>query len=160
MSVEAVASTREAVLWQRFSALLATVPPLLDERIRAATGLNHFQFGVLEMLHSQSDRQLQLAQVAKAAESSLSRLSHAVTRLESLGLVERRACDEDRRASWAVLTDAGVETVERAHDEYQALMRETLLDRIPPEQRENAIALLTALLPGDVAAECHAIDGA
>lgn len=160
MPIDVTPSTREAVLWQRFSALLATVPPLLDERVRAETGLNHFQFGVLTMLHDQPERQLQLTDVARATEASLSRLSHAVTRLETLGLVERRTCDEDRRASWAVLTDAGVETVESAREKYHALMRETLLDRIPADQRENAIALLTALLPGEVAAECHTIDGA
>ena len=159
MPTTAAPSTHDQVLWQRYNALLAVVPAMLDERVRATTGLNHFQFGVLEMLHRQPERRLQLADVARASESSLSRLSHTVTRLEALGLVERQACDEDRRASWAVLTPAGAEMVDNASGVYETLMRDTLLDRIPVDQRENALALLTALLPREVAEECTEIDG-
>lgn len=153
-------SERERLLWHRYNALLTTVPGMIDERMRAATGLSRFQFMLLDTLQSRPDRMLQLADVARATDSSLSRLSHAVTRLEDAGFVTRRACDTDRRASWAVLTPTGEQAVAAAREQYEQVMRGVLLDRIPAERHDDAIELLTSLLPGDVAAACSTIDSA
>src|SRR5690554_4420891 len=102
----------------------------MDERLRAATGLNHFQYSVLDALSRQEGGRLQLAEIARAHDSSLSRLSHSITRLETVGFVKRTTCDHDRRASWAVLTDEGAEVVARSREAYTEVMRETLLDRV------------------------------
>jgi len=152
-------SERERILWARYNAVLTTVPGMIDERMRAATGLSRFHYMLLETLANDPQGQVQLADVARAADSSLSRLSHAITRLEDAGLVERRACDEDRRASWAVLTPAGVQAMADARESYQAVMREVLLDKIPADRQDEAITFLTALLPADAAAACAMIDG-
>ncbi|MFN3865417.1 MAG: MarR family winged helix-turn-helix transcriptional regulator [Demequina sp.] len=148
----------EELLWRRFSAVLATVPASLDERLRAATGLNHFQYSVLDALSRQEGRRLQLAQLARAHDSSLSRLSHSITRLEAAGYVKRTTCDYDRRANWAVLTSAGADIVERSRDAYTHIIRETLIDRLPADHRGAFAELLTALLTADVAQQCTALD--
>ncbi|MGC4174636.1 MarR family winged helix-turn-helix transcriptional regulator [Demequina sp.] len=158
--METVATTeQERILWARYNALLTTVPGMIDERMRAATGLSRFQFMLLDTLAKNPTGQVQLADVARAADSSLSRLSHAITRLEEAGLVERRACDSDRRASWAVLTPAGAKAMADAREAHDAVMREVLLSRIPAGKQAEAIAFLTALLPDDVAGACSTIDG-
>ena len=151
---------RERMLWRRYNALLTTVPGMLDERMRAATGLSRFHFTLLETLQSRPDRQLLLSDVARAADSSLSRLSHAMARLEEAGLVERRPCDTDRRASWAVLTAAGEQVVNDGRAAFDSLVHEVLLDRIPEERRGDAIELLNSLLSADVAAACAAVEDA
>lgn len=148
----------EELLWRRFSAVLSTVPASLDEQLRAATGLNHFQYTVLDALSHQEGRRLQLAQIARAHESSLSRLSHSITRLENAGYVERTTCDHDRRANWAALTDKGADVVERSRGVYTRVIRETLLDRIPAEQLSALTDVLTSLLPAEVAQQCSAMD--
>ena len=160
MTVEATPtlSDQDELLWRRFSAMISTVPAALDERLRALTGLNHFQFTILSTLEAHPDGTLQLAEVAKAADSSLSRLSHTISKLESEGLVARRACDHDRRANWAVLTDEGMRTVAQARESYDLIKREALLDRIPDELRGELMELFTNLLPGAVAQQCAAID--
>ena len=152
-------SEQERILWARYNALLTTVPGMIDERMRAATGLSRFQYMLLETLADHPEGQVQLADVARAADSSLSRLSHAITRLEEAGLVERRACDSDRRASWAVLTPAGSKAIADARASHANVMREVLLDRIPADKQADAITFLTALLPDEVASACSAIDG-
>ncbi len=154
-----VTSEQERILWARYNALLTTVPGMIDERMRAATGLSRFQYMLLETLATNPEGQVQLADVARAADSSLSRLSHAITRLEEAGLVERRACDSDRRASWAVLTPAGSKAIADAKEAHGRVMREVLLDRVPADKVEAAIGFLTSLLPDDVAGACTAIDG-
>lgn len=160
MTVDATStlSTQDELLWRRFSAMLTTVPAALDERLRALTGLNHFQFTILSTLQSQPDGTLQLADVARAADSSLSRLSHTVSKLEADGLVARRACDHDRRANWAVLTEEGARVVGEAREAYDRIKREALIDRVPEHLRAEFTELFTAMLPGAVAQECTALD--
>lgn len=148
----------EELLWRRFSAVLATVPGQLDERLRAVTGLNHFQYSVLEALSREPEHRLQLAEIARSQDTSLSRLSHSMTRLESTGYVTRTTCDHDRRASWAVLTDAGVEMVNKSREAYVQIVRETLLDRIPTTDHAALAAILTAVLPEAVAEQCTVLD--
>lgn len=154
-----LATERERILWARYNALLTTVPGMIDERMRSATGLSRFQYMLLETLDRDPSHQVQLADVARAADSSLSRLSHAISRLEDAGLVERRACESDKRASWAVLTPAGEKAISDAREAHARVMREVLLDRVPADKVDAAIAFLTALLPDDVAGACTAIDG-
>ncbi|WP_084106083.1 MarR family winged helix-turn-helix transcriptional regulator [Demequina sp. NBRC 110056] len=151
-------TSSEELLWRRFSAVLGTLPGVLDERLRAATGLNHFQYTVLDALSHQADRRLQLTQIARTSDASLSRLSHSITRLESAGLVTRESCDHDRRASWAVLTDKGAAVVEDSRAAYTAIIRSTLLDRVPEAHHAALAELLTSLLPGEVAEQCSALD--
>ncbi|MFW2513914.1 MarR family winged helix-turn-helix transcriptional regulator [Demequina sp. SO4-13] len=157
-ATSAALSAADELLWRRFSAVLATVPATLDEQLRATSGLNHFQYTMLDALSHQEGRRLQLAQLAKAHDASLSRLSHSITRLEAAGYVERTTCDHDRRANWAVLTDKGADVVERTREGYTRIIRETLLNRVPADQRESLAALLTALLPAAVADECSSLD--
>ncbi|MFW7414379.1 MarR family winged helix-turn-helix transcriptional regulator [Demequina sp. SO4-18] len=154
----AALTAADELLWRRFSAVLATVPASLDEQLRASTGLNHFQYTVLDALAHQESRRLQLAQLARAHDSSLSRLSHSITRLEAAGYVERTTCEHDRRANWAVLTDSGAAIVERSRAEYTRIIRETLIDRVPHEHRAVLVDLLTTLLTPDVAEQCSSID--
>ncbi|WP_061960718.1 MarR family winged helix-turn-helix transcriptional regulator [Demequina flava] len=160
MTVEAhtTISAQDELLWRRFVVLLSTVPAALDERVRETTGLNHHQYTILATLATQPDRMLQMARVAQAAESSLSRLSHTVSKLEAEGLVERRTCDHDRRASWAALTDKGFEVVTAASAAYDELKQEVLLSRVPEAVRGDLTSLLTQLLPGEVAQQCTEFD--
>lgn len=148
----------EELLWRRFSAVLATVPGQIDERLRAVTGLNHFQYSVLDALSREPEHRLQLAEIARSQDTSLSRLSHSMTRLESTGYVTRTTCDHDRRASWAVLTDSGQDMIERSRPAYVQIIRETLLDRLPEHDRTALTEALTAVLPAEVAEQCTAFD--
>jgi DNA-binding MarR family transcriptional regulator len=151
-------SQHELLLWRRYNAVLTTVPGMIDERMRSATGLSRFQFTLLDAIESQPEGRLHLSAVARATDSSLSRLSHAIARLEEAGLVERAPCDEDRRASWAVITPAGRQAVVDARERLEGVMREVLLDRIPEGRHGDAIAFLTSLLPADVASACETVD--
>lgn len=148
----------EDLLWRRFSAVLGSMPAVLDERLRAATGLNHFQYTVLDALSHHPEGRLQLNQIARESDASLSRLSHSITRLEAAGLVARETCDHDRRASWAVLTPQGRELIDTSRADYAQIIRTTLLDRVPVEHREALTALLTSLLPGEVREQCTVLD--
>jgi DNA-binding MarR family transcriptional regulator len=89
-----------------------------------------------------------MSDLADISESSRSRLSHAVARLEEKGWVQRRICETDRRGAFAVLTDAGFEALAAAAPAHVESVRRHLFDRLAPEQVEQLGEICDALLEG------------
>ena len=94
--------------WRALITLLMTLPPALDAQLKRDAGVNAFEYQVLAALSEAPGRTLVLSNLAALAQGSLSRLSHAITRLERSGWVKRRNCTErGGRRTEARLTDAG-----------------------------------------------------
>jgi DNA-binding MarR family transcriptional regulator len=62
---------------------LEWLPPALDAPLVHDFDLTHFEYGILFALASAPDRTLRMSDLAGFANSSLSRLSRAVSRLQS-----------------------------------------------------------------------------
>ena len=97
--------------WVRFVAVVELLPGALDTQLQRDASLTHFEYFTMAMLSESPDRVLRMTQLAAITNSTLPRLSHVVSRLESRGYVRRTPCEEDRRATNATLTDAGWEKV-------------------------------------------------
>jgi DNA-binding MarR family transcriptional regulator len=108
-------------------------------------------YDILVMLSEAPDRTRRMSELADATQSSRSRLSHAVTKLERLGWVERASCPTDRRGANAVLTDAGFAALEAAAPQHVESVRNHLFDQLSPDQlqqlRDISEVLLDHLLP-------------
>ena len=61
-------------------------------------------------------------------------LTRAVDRLEAAGLVERQACPEDRRSTYAVLTDAGEDRIRSAVPVHVEEVVRVLYQTFTPEE--------------------------
>lgn len=61
----------------------------------------------MAMLSEAPQRTLRMTALATLTNSTLARLSHVVSRLETKGFVHRAPCDEDRRATNVSLTPQG-----------------------------------------------------
>jgi DNA-binding MarR family transcriptional regulator len=88
----------------------------------------------LVQLSEAPDRSLRMSDLADASESSRSRLSHAVARLEQSGWVRRESCPTDRRGAFAILTDTGFEALAAAAPAHVESVRTHLFDRLTREQ--------------------------
>jgi DNA-binding MarR family transcriptional regulator len=75
-----------------------------------------------------------MSQLAERSQSSRSRVSHAVARLEEAGWVRRERVPDDRRAALAVLTDKGYAALAAAAPGHVEGVRTHLLDRLTPAQ--------------------------
>lgn len=75
-----------------------------------------------------------MSDLAEAAGSSRSRLSHAVARLEAAGWVRREECPTDRRGQVALLTDEGFATLAAAAPGHVEGVRRHLFDALSPAQ--------------------------
>jgi DNA-binding MarR family transcriptional regulator len=61
-------------------------------------------------------------------------MSHAVARLEDLGWVVRNPCADDKRGSFATLTDEGFAVLERAAHTHVEGVRTHLFDPLTDEE--------------------------
>ncbi|HSU03105.1 MAG TPA: MarR family transcriptional regulator [Nocardioides sp.] len=136
----------ELATWVRLVAVLELLPNVLDSQLRRDADLTNFDYYVLAMLSEADDRTLRMTALAARTNAALPRLSHVVRRLEERGLVERAPCPEDRRATNAHLTDAGMDTLAAAAPAHVANVREHVLDALTPEQVEQLGEIADALL--------------
>jgi len=123
----------------------------LERDLQRDASMPFSYYEVLVMLSQAPDRSWRMSDLADATQSSRSRLSHAVTRLEGLGWVRRESCPSDRRGALAVLTPEGFAALAAAAPHHVESVRIHLFDLLTPAQqtalREISDVLLDHLLP-------------
>lgn len=135
-------SEAERDMWVRLVATTLLLPGEVEAQLKRDAGLTFFEYHVLAMLSEADERTRLMSDLARWANSSLSRLSHVVTRLEKQGWVRREACPDDRRATNAVLTDEGFAHLEAHAPAHVEIVRKLVFDGLTPEQ----IAVTTTAL--------------
>lgn len=126
-------SAEERNAWLALTGLLVRLPGALDNQLERDSQLSFFEYMVLAMLAEQEDQTLRMSALAELTNGSLSRLSHVVRRLEKQGLVRRETCQEDRRATNAILTTDGRQRVEAAAPGHVRRARELVVDAVEPD---------------------------
>jgi DNA-binding MarR family transcriptional regulator len=120
--------------WRPFIALLLRLPAALDAQLQRDAGITNFDYLVLSGLSETPGRTLRMSELAAIASSSLSRLSHVVSRLEAKGWVRREPCPGDGRFINAVLTDEGWQKVTATAPGHVAAVRELLVEALSAEE--------------------------
>ena len=124
----------EMAAWRAVVSVLIRLPGALDAQLRRDAGLTHFDYQVLAMLSDGPDRRRRMSELARSTDASLSRLSHAVARLEERGWVARTVDPDDGRATVAALTDAGVAKLEASAPGHAAAVRRHVFDPLTTRQ--------------------------
>jgi DNA-binding MarR family transcriptional regulator len=127
-------SEQQQAAWRPFVALLLRLPAALDAQLQKDAGITQFDYLVLSGLSEAANRTLRMSELAATANSSLSRLSHVVSRLEAKGWVRREACPGDGRFINAVLTDEGWKKVKETAPGHVAAVRELLISTLSDEE--------------------------
>ncbi|GAA2850584.1 MarR family transcriptional regulator [Streptosporangium fragile] len=134
--------------WRAFLAASQLVQEELDRQLLRDSGMPHAYYTVLVRLSEAPGRTLRMSELAAQVNSSQSRLSHAVKRLEERGWVRREPCAADKRVSWAVLTDRGFEVLAAAAPGHVEAVRQSLFDRLDPDQVRRLAEICAAVLAG------------
>jgi len=108
----------------------------------ARHGLTLAEFGILEALYHRGP--MLLGEVQRRILVSSGGITFLVDRLTAKGLVERRTCQEDRRARYAALTPAGTELVAKIFPEHAALLTQ-VMEGLTVDEQCTAADLLRAL---------------
>jgi DNA-binding MarR family transcriptional regulator len=113
-----------------------------DRHLQEAFGLPLVSFEVLVRLYRSPGQQLRLADLADQVTMTRSGLTRAIDRLEVDALVRREPCADDRRGTWAVLTDDGIALLDPVIKSHVEFLRSEVLAPLSTEQSEDLIELL------------------
>lgn len=140
----------ELEAWLSYAAASTLLEAALDRQLQRDSGMPHAYYLILAMLSEVPGRCLRMSDLAAMTQSSQSRLSHAVARLERNGWLRRTPCPDDRRSTLATLTDQGFAALAAAAPGHVRAVRENLIDRLSAEQVGQLRDIFQAVLAGPV----------
>lgn len=120
--------------WAATATVLEWLPRALDAQLQRDADLTHFEYGILYALDDAPDDTLRMSTLASYSNSSLSRLSRAVARLEAKGWVQRRVDSGDGRYTLAALTDLGRDQVALAAPGHVETVNRLVFDALTTSQ--------------------------
>ena len=132
--------------WRDLLAMTQLLQVSLDRQMRAEAGMPQTYYTVLAMLSEAPGRQLRMSELAAITTSSPSRISHAVTRLEEKGWVQRSRAADDGRGAVAALTDEGWDVLHRTAPGHVEQVRRVLFDPLSSAQRAQLGDICQAVL--------------
>lgn len=149
--------SEELGAWLSYVAATTLLESALDRQLQRDSGIPHAYYQILAMLSEVPGRTLRMSDLAAITQSSQSRLSHAVARLEGNGWVRRLPCPDDRRSTLARLTDEGFDALVAAAPGHVRAVREHVFDRLTPEQVRQLRDICAAVVDG-IAPDARRID--
>jgi DNA-binding MarR family transcriptional regulator len=108
-------------------------------------GLSAIEFEVLLRLARSPGDRLRMTDLAGQTSLSTSGVTRVVDRMDRDGLVRREACASDRRSSYAVITDAGLDRLEEALPGHLELVQQWFIGQLTPGQLEQMLDSLRRL---------------
>jgi DNA-binding MarR family transcriptional regulator len=120
--------------WLSVVRLITRLPWAIDAQLQRAAGLSMIEYMTMAMLSEAPERTLRMSDLAERTSSSLSRLSHLATRLESRGYIRREADPADGRFTNAILLPAGLHKMESAAPGHVAYVRQLVIGSLSPER--------------------------
>lgn len=132
--------------WTRLAAVSTLLIGELDARLLRSAGLSHFEYLALSRLSEAAERTMTMSELAARTNSTPSRMSHMVTRLERRGYVERSQSPDSGRVVLATLTDQGWQLVVKTAPLHRRDVRELVFDVLEPGQLDEFSEILGRVL--------------
>ena len=99
--------------------------------------LSMADYEVLAQLSDAPDRRMRMSELAEIAMLSKSRLSHRMKVMEKAGWVRREVCDDDKRGSFAVMTEKGWRAIVKAAPDHVKSVRSRFVDNLTSKDQEE-----------------------
>ena len=128
--------------WRSYLQSHASIVRVLDADLAAEHGMTTRDYEVLLYLSQAEGRRLPMSALAESTMLTRSGITRLVDGLVEAGLIERVACPNDARVSYAQLTDAGYEKLRQAGCSHVASIRRLFLEHFSPDEIEQLAALL------------------
>ena len=132
--------------WSAFLRAHAAVVRRIEADLEARARLPLGWYDVLLELNAAPGRRMRMQELGEAAVLSRSRVSRIVDELVAAGLAERQPNPDDRRSSYAVITDEGRKTFRRAAPAYLAAVRRHFVSGLSDDQVTAVRAAMETLL--------------
>jgi DNA-binding MarR family transcriptional regulator len=132
--------------WLAYLTVTRLLEEALDRQLQRDSGMPLAYYQIIAMLSEAPGATLRMTDLAEITNSSPSRMSHAVARLEEAGWVRRERSPTDKRGNLAVLTEAGLAAVVAAAPGHVAAVRAHLFDALTSAQVDQLLAVCEAVL--------------
>lgn len=134
--------------WRSYLMMTQLLDSALDRQLQRDANMPQTYFGILVSLSEAPNGELRMSEISRRHRFSRSRLTHAVTSMETKGWIVRERCGDDRRGFNAVITDAGLAALRGAAPGHVAEVRRLLFDRLDATQLAQFGALCNHILAG------------
>ncbi|MBK1788068.1 MarR family winged helix-turn-helix transcriptional regulator [Prauserella cavernicola] len=145
----------EQRVWRDFYTAVGMLRAHLETQLQQDANMPHTYYELLVTLSEAPGQVMRMSDLAVATRSSRSRLSHAIARMEDNGWVRRRACETDKRGSFAHLTQAGLAALEAAAPGHVEAVRASVFDQLSPEQVRQ-LGDISAVIVDNLSPRCAA----
>jgi len=122
--------------WRTFIESSWALHTVLEDDLRAKTGLSMNDYHVLVHLSEAPGQRLRMGELAAALWFSPSRVTYQINSMVKRGLVLKQPCPEDGRGQEAVLTGEGLAALEAAAPLHLVTVRDRFIDRLDPDELE------------------------
>ena len=133
--------------WRSYLQSHASIVRVLDAELAADHGITSRDYEVLLYLAQEDGHRLPMSALAERTMLTRSGITRLVDGLVNSGLIERVACPNDARVSYAQLTDSGYEKLREAGCTHVRSIQHLFLEHFAPEEIERLAGLLSRL-PG------------
>ena len=131
--------------WSAFLRAHAAIVRRIDREVERGGGIPLRWYDVLLELNAAPQRRLRMQELGELVVLSRTRVSRVVDELEHAGLVHRTANPDDRRSSYAAITDAGRKALRKAAPVYLASIRANFAERLEPTELATVRAAMERL---------------
>jgi DNA-binding MarR family transcriptional regulator len=133
--------------WRAFLDAQASVMRQLEADLLAADGMTLAEFDVLIQLWFAAGVRLRMTELSERVRLTPSGITRLVDRLARMGLVRRGRCASDRRGTWAILTSAGRQRVDKVRPIHLRSVRRHFASRLSADQLQALTCALEGLAP-------------
>ena len=138
------ATVDQLAAWRALHRADALLFAALNDHLRTGVGIVYFEREVLDALHRGGGR-LRMGTLAAELMISRSGTTRLVERMEKCGWVRRESVPEDRRSTWAELTDGGRDVLHRAQPVVDAVVATFFGHHVSTVALKNCAVALTTL---------------
>lgn len=125
-------SESEQEMWRGYLDSTRLLLRALDRRLDLEAEISFADYEVLALLSEAPQRRLRMSDIAEAAVTTRSGVTRAVNRLADMGWLRRIPCPEDKRGSFAELTESGLTKVQSTAPVHVAALRRNVFDLLSP----------------------------
>lgn len=150
-SIQKVAASKSQA-WRLFIETSARLQTTLDDELRAHCRMSLADYHVLLILHECPGGRARMRDLSHRMVFSTSRLSYQIDAMVRRGWLRREAAPEDKRGSYAVLTDDGRSAFEAAARDHGAAV-DRLFTSALSDSEASELAVLMETLTGHLDAE-------
>lgn len=138
--------------WRAFLTAHARITDVLARELREGTELPLTWYDVLVQLSEAPERRLRMQELADRVLLSKSGLTRLIDRMQQEGYVTRYPCEDDRRGTFAQMTDEGYATIRRAAPTHMEGIVDHFADLVTDEEADvlaDVLGRIVERLTGD-----------